>query len=114
MPYTSDEIPFEPGSDTSEMAARMVSNRAKVERAILDALRIAYTSPRFGPGLTDDQLEQVTKGLHQTVSASRRGLVLKGLVKDSGKRRATRTGRPAVVWIATQQVITPPPDGGTL
>lgn len=95
MPYTDEQIPFEPGSDTSEMAARMVSNRAKVERSILRLLA------HYFAGMTDDELERHTGGLHQTVSASRRGLVLKGLVKDSGKRRATRTGRPAVVWIIT-------------
>lgn len=102
MPYVKDadqtEIPFEPGSDTSEMAARMVSNRAKNERRIIAALLDASVQ-RKEDGLTDDQLERALGGLHQTVSAARRGLVLKGLVKDSGRRRMTRTGRPAVVWV---------------
>lgn len=36
---------------------------------------------------------------HQTASARVRGLVLRGRVKDSGKRRDTRSGRKATVWI---------------
>ncbi len=39
--------------------------------------------------------------LHQTVGARVRGLVLKGIVRDSGKTRLTRSGRKAVVWEVT-------------
>jgi hypothetical protein len=55
---------------------------------------------RYFSGLTDDELEQATGWRHQTVSARRRELVLLGKVKDSGKRRPTRSGRSATVWEA--------------
>ncbi len=50
-------------------------------------------------GATDDEVEFVTGMKHQTASARRRELVLKGDVRDSGRRRNTRSGCAATVWI---------------
>lgn len=61
-------------------------------------------------GATDDELE-VALGLpHQTASARRNGLVADGWVVDSGEKRNTRGGHPAVVWI-TREVADARPEG---
>ena len=49
-------------------------------------------------GATDDELEAALGLKHQTASATRRGLVIAGLVWDTGKTRKTRSGRNAIVW----------------
>jgi len=51
-------------------------------------------------GATDDEVEAYTGMKHQTASARRRELVLKGLVQDSGRTRPTRSGCAATVWTA--------------
>jgi hypothetical protein len=50
-------------------------------------------------GLTDEQIEEATGLKHQSASARRNALVRKHMVKDSGERRATKSGRMAVVWM---------------
>ena len=50
-------------------------------------------------GCTDDELELQTGLSHQGVSARRRELVLRGAVRDSGRRRRTSRGRWATVWV---------------
>jgi hypothetical protein len=49
--------------------------------------------------LTDDDMEQILRLTHQSVSAARRTLVLRGLVVDSGKRGKTRSGNKAILWV---------------
>jgi len=81
-------------SDTSVAAAR--SHAAEQvsgdERVVLRAIQEQG-------GLTDDDLEVITGLSHQSASARRNGLVRKRLVRDSGERRLTRSGRKAVVWV---------------
>lgn len=83
------------GSSTSYAAAASVANDAasmeqQVHSFICDA----------GPhGATDSELEEKLAMRHQTASARRRTLVLKGKVQDSGRKRATASGRQAVVWV---------------
>lgn len=60
-----------------------------------------FLAMRDDYGATDDEVEFVTGMIHQTASARRRELVLDGLVKDSGQRRDTRSGRKATVWVVT-------------
>lgn len=50
-------------------------------------------------GATDDEIEAVLGLSHQSVSARRRDLVVSGRVESAGQR-ATRSGRPAKVWVA--------------
>lgn len=50
-------------------------------------------------GRTDDEMERATGLRHQTLSAARRGLSKDGLIVDSGRRRKTRSGRNAIVWV---------------
>ena len=95
----SDNVPFVAGSDTSAAAAGSISDQLHgMEALVYRAVLLAATR-----GLTDDEIEVQTKLAHQTASARRRALVLKGKVADSGQRRATRSGRQAVVWIIGTQ-----------
>lgn len=83
-------------TDTSEQAAH-----AALHTAGRDAARVlAAITDRASAGLTDDEGEQVLALRHTTYSARRRGLVLDGLVVDSGARRLTSANRKAIVWIA--------------
>lgn len=50
-------------------------------------------------GATCDEVEQQLRMRHQTASARIRELYRAGDLRDSGKRRPTRSGRPAIVWV---------------
>lgn len=83
-------------ADTSRQAAkRIVPHLARLESLCLEAIRAAGE-----PGLCDHELESLTGLAHQTASARRRELVLKGRVTDSGIRRLTPSGRKAKAWRA--------------
>lgn len=91
------------GSETSEAAAKSVEpHLGRMEAMVLKEITLAGDH-----GLTDDQIESITLLSHQSASARRRGLVLKGLVKDSGTRRKTRSGRSAVVWVVCDEPRAP-------
>lgn len=61
--------------------------------AVAEALR------ERGPfGATDNELENLLQGTHQTVSARRRELVIAGFVEESGETRRTDSGGTANVW----------------
>tara|TARA_Y100000593_G_C4153904_1_gene258478 strand:- start:116 stop:547 length:432 start_codon:yes stop_codon:yes gene_type:complete len=51
-------------------------------------------------GTTDDAAEQKLDMKHTTYTARRGELVKMGLVKDSGERAKTRSGKNAVRWVA--------------
>lgn len=88
-------VPHVKGSDTSRAAAESMEPHAgTLEAQVLIAIRASGSG-----GLTDDELEQLLGLSHQTTSARRRALVIRCLVKDSGARRPTRSGRGATVWI---------------
>ena len=58
----------------------------------------------FGEGgYTDEELEYILKRKHQSVSASRNLLCRKGYLYDSGERRPTSSGNPAIVWERTDK-----------
>ena len=95
---TLPRVPYVRGSDTSYAAAQsIVSDLPRLEGVVLDCIRQSQTH-----GRTDDEIEVVTGLSHQCASARRRGLVLKGRVIDSGRRRVTRSGRTAAVWAAAR------------
>ena len=56
---------------------------------------------------TCDEMEVILDMPHQTVSACITGLKKAGAVRDSGKRRPTRTGRKAAVLEITEPPATP-------
>ena len=52
-------------------------------------------------GLTCDEVEYLTDGKHQSISAAIRANVKKGLLRASGNYRMTRSNRRAIVWELT-------------
>lgn len=56
-------------------------------------------------GMTDYELEMVLRGKHQTISASRRSLVVDGWIVDSGKTRKNPQGNDCIVWIEKDEVF---------
>ena len=55
-------------------------------------------------GHTDDELEAYFQRSHQTISSARNTLSSDGFIIDSGKRRTTRTGHDAIVWVLAKLV----------
>lgn len=83
------------GSDTSYAAAEGIRDSAEaLRRKIFDEIK-----RRGYLGLTCDEAEVLFTMRHQTASARIRELVLKNLAFDSERRRVTRSGRFAIVWI---------------
>lgn len=95
LPLLFREVPRN-GTDTSVDAARSVrSELPRLEALVLGALR---ASPA---GATAQELEAMTGLSGNTVRPRLVGLRERGLVEDSGGRRATASGRQAVVWRVT-------------
>jgi hypothetical protein len=79
--------------ETSHAAAEGISDRiGKLQAKVLKALR------GHPGGLTDEQLQILLKMNPSTQRPRRIELVEKRLVRDSGVRRPTTSGRPAIVW----------------
>lgn len=57
-----------------------------------------YSAIKDNNGMTDYELETLLRGKHQTVSASRRSLVLDGFITDSGVTRKNAQGNDCIVW----------------
>ena len=74
-------------------------NRGKIpiRTQILDLFDLVRFNKSV-PNWTCDELECVLDGKHQTVSSSIRSLVKEGLVRNSGLKRKTRSGRSAICW----------------
>lgn len=72
------------------------------DKAPADASKIlAYIIREDRPkGATCDEIEVALSMSHQTASARVRDLFKAGIIRDSGIRRNTRTGRKATVWEA--------------
>jgi len=91
-----EDVPFVAGSDTSIEAANRVRPMAAAMRE-----EIFFNIGNKGAlGATCDEIEVELNFKHQTASARIRDLVKAGRLKDSGKRRPTRSGANAVVWVA--------------
>ena len=96
--------PYEATSETSQAAAQSLTRDQLqlMEKLVYDELRKAGSV-----GCTDDEIELATHLSHQTASARRRALVIKGCARDSGTKRKTRSGRSAVVWVLGREHFTP-------
>ena len=81
--------------DTSAIAAASV----RVPTHYMRSQVARYISVRGGA--TCEEVEIGIGLRHQTCGPRIRELVQLGLVKDSGQRRPTRSGRGAIVWILT-------------
>lgn len=94
--------PYQPHSDTSRAAAESVEPKLPKQQAELLAWFRGNT--RSVDGATDDDIAQAIA--HGFLSLSLNGararrieLVKRGLVKDSGRTRLTRSDRLATVWV---------------
>ena len=88
-------LPFVTGSDTSKAAAvEHVKHFGRQQK------RLFLWSLTQRQGWADEQAQNAL-GMNPSSQRPRRvELVQAGLVKDSGQRRATSSGRTAVVWVA--------------
>lgn len=86
------------GSDTSLAAAEAIEPHVGTQQArALAVVRAALA------GATCDEVEALTGGRHQGISARLRELVQLGKIVDSGQRRATRSGRQARIYVAVRR-----------
>jgi predicted transcriptional regulator len=80
---------------TSRAALRSIhAVSGELDKLIVEAIRDAGPS-----GLIDQEIEERIKRSHQAVSANRRHLVEAGIVRDSGSKGKTTSGRSAIKWI---------------
>lgn len=96
------ELPYSDRETSLQAAKDAKSNVQAMRTAILAFIRRQGTY-----GATDDEIEQALGLMHQSASARRRELFLAELVQPSQKRRPTRTGSAARVWVA---VVAKPAD----
>lgn len=88
------EAPHQRHSATSLAAAEATQPKLnELQQHVLATIR-------FNIGCTDEEIGTWTGLPGNTVRPRRRELQLAGLIRDSGRTRATASGRQAVVWIA--------------
>ena len=99
------KAPYVQGSRTSQAAAESLSEKdlSWLEKKVFNVIRRARLN-----GLTDEEVETRTGLRHQSASARRRGLVLKGWVRDSGKVHRNQSKRWAIRWVVgREEFVTP-------
>jgi hypothetical protein len=80
-------------SKTSRDAAEKVLPKSgSIRRSIYDFIKSNGQA-------TDFELEQFLSGKHQTVSASRRSLVIDGFIMDSGRTKKNAEGNDCTIWV---------------
>ena len=88
-------LPYVKHSDTSLAAAKSVTTVAETQRT-----KVLWLIKQFGP-ITDEEI-CMRSGMNPSTVRPRRGeLVRQDLVRDSGQRGITNSGRKAVKWITT-------------
>jgi hypothetical protein len=88
------------GSETSREAAEEIRPHLnRLEAVVLDAVRASGMD-----GLTDEEGIDATRLSPSTYRPRRVRMVELGRVVDSGRKRATASGRLAVVWV-TRDVL---------
>jgi hypothetical protein len=94
MNTTTAPIAYSNGVDTSNAAAASIEpHLPRLEQMVYDCIK------GWGDdGLTCDSVELMTALPHQTASARIKSLVDRGVIKDTGLRRQTRSGRMARVY----------------
>lgn len=95
------EPPAQAHSRTSRDAAEQIEPAAEtLRRQVLHRLILLGSS-----GATDEELQMFLVMNPSTERPRRIELVEMGLVKDSGRRRRTLSGRNAVVWVAVEKAV---------
>lgn len=87
--------PFQPVSTSYQAAKEIEPHMNMLQRRVLAAIE-----RRHEWGMTDREIEEALDLIGSTARPRRRELQLSGLIRDSGKRRKTASGRNAVVWVA--------------
>lgn len=87
-------------STSRKSAEKILPYSGTVRRLVYD--KIAANN---GNGYTDYELETLLQGSHQTISASRRSLVLDGLLIDSGKTRKNKNNNDCIVWVIDEPFV---------
>ena len=79
-----------------QAASRVLPRSGSDRRRVYD-----FIVERGEQGATDDELEVALDLPHQTASARRNGLRDDGWLADSGRKRPTRSGADAIVWVSS-------------
>ena len=83
------------GRPTSQAAARSMAGEINNLR-----MRVfAFIRDTGEHGATGEEIEHALHGTHQTISARPGEPEKAGLVRDSGRKRLTASGRLAIVWV---------------
>lgn len=90
---------------TSRTAARIIAPAAPTLRERV----LAYIAARGEDGATDEEGEDATGLKPQAYTPRRWELAKMGAVVDSGRRRPTRSGASAAVWVVTLGGVTAEP-----
>lgn len=85
--------------DTERAAARLIEPKT----GTLRALALARVFDAGSEGLTHGELAEVTGKNHYSIAPRVTELVDLGWVIDSGQRRKTALGSPAIVWICSER-----------
>lgn len=80
-------------STSSSAAKNVLPRTGSIRRQIFDLIQNHN-------GLTDDALERILEGKHQTISASRHSLVKDGWLVDSGRTAKNAQGNDCIIWVA--------------
>jgi transcription initiation factor IIE alpha subunit len=91
---------YQPHSGTSRLAALRIEPAARTLRAAVYSVIIKAGVS----GATDEEICEALRMAGNTERPRRVELMDGGFVKDSSRRRHTRSGRQAVVWIAVRKV----------
>jgi hypothetical protein len=96
--------PYALASETSKGAAEGIAPcTGRMQSQVFDFIR---TQDEMGA--TDEELTEALGMLSDTARARRVELRDRSLIIDSGKRRPTRRGRAAVVWVITGNGVSRP------
>lgn len=90
----SISAPYSNPTTSREAAQSIEPQLGNLEELVLEAIRVSRD------GLTCDEVEEFTKLSHQCASARVNGLMKRGVIVDSGRKRKTRSGRNAIIWEA--------------
>ena len=88
------KLPYQKHSYTSRLAAVHAEPKAGTQRGIL----FDHFTRLGSYGATDEEMQTLTKMNPSAERPRRIGLLDQGFIKDSGRTRATSSGRQAVVW----------------
>lgn len=88
------------GADTKrEAAAAIAAGACPLRETVL-----TFVDSQGARGATDEEIRNALELCPDTSRARRCELRDAGMVRDSGRRRATASGRASIVWVAVDQV----------